>query len=1115
MYARMSLEPRASDRIVVDSIDLGTLGGVDLHTQLMRAPVAIAMWRGAEHTYVVANERYQQLVGKRELVGKTLRAAFPELVGSELFAMFDQVYRTGTPVVVHEMPVRFDRHGDGHVVDGWFAFNLDPVRDPDGSVTGLMAAAIEVTDQVLARRSTHVAEERLRLAVESADMGTWDFNPTTGELRWDARCKAIFGLAADAHVDYPMFLERLHPDDRARTDAAVQQALDPEGTGEYVVEYRVLAGDEERWVLARGRGIFEHERAVRFIGTTLDISERKRAELDLVAINRIAARLAAELDHEKLTQLVVDEATALCGARFGAYFYNVTDDKGESYMLWALSGARREEFARFGMPRNTKVFAPTFRGEGVVRADDITKDRRYGHNAPHHGMPAGHLPVKSYLAVPVYSRTGRVLGGLFFGHPEAGRFSARHEQLIAAVAAHAGIAFDNAQLYRAEQQAQAATRARVRQSQMAADVAIAFSEGGDLRAALQRCCQAAVDHLDAAFARIWTVAPDGAHLELQASAGMYTHIDGGHRLVPIGSFKIGLIAAERTPHLTNDVQHDPRVGDREWARREGLVSFAGYPLVVADRLVGVFALFARQRLSDVDVLPTLQSVANVISVGIERQRAEATAQLERARIRTMFAQAPAGIALLTGPKHFFESANAGYIELVGGREVLGKTVREAFPELASTGIYEILDRVYERGEPFVANELPIPLVRKGAPETVYVNFVYQPLPDAWGRTEAILVHAVEVTEMVRARQAIRDSEERYRFASNAVPNQVWTALPDGGLDWVNARVLEYFGKPAERLVGEGWADYVHPDDLPQAIERWRASLATGEPYQAEFRLLAADGSWHWHIARAEALRDERSAVVKWFGSNVDIHDRKEAERERERLIRALERSNQELDQFAYVASHDLKAPLRGIGNLSQWIEEDLGAAASDEAKGHLRLLRGRVMRMEALIDGILTYSRAARARDKVEPVDVGALVREVLELINPPATAKIEIVRPLPTAVLAERVQLQQIFLNLVGNALKHARRQDPVVQIGATDDGAAWHFTVADNGPGIAPEFHERIWGIFQTLEARDKVEGAGIGLAVVKKIIEWRGGRAWVDSRPGEGATFHVTWPKQQGNA
>jgi len=188
----------------------------------------------------------------------------------------------------------------------------------------------------------------------------------------------------------------------------------------------------------RREALHEQERAAE------ELREEART---LETLNRVGQTLAAELDLEKTVQAVTDAATELSGAEFGAFFYNVTNDAGEAYVLYTLCGAPREAFARFGMPRNTAVFAPTFAGEGVVRVDDITKDPRYGRSAPHYGMPKGHLPVRSYLAASVVSRTGEVIGGLFFGHSRPGVFTERSERLVVAIAAQAAVAIDNARLY--------------------------------------------------------------------------------------------------------------------------------------------------------------------------------------------------------------------------------------------------------------------------------------------------------------------------------------------------------------------------------------------------------------------------------------------------------------------------------------------------------------------------------------------------------------------------------------------------------------------------------------------------------------------------------------------
>ncbi|MBP6832593.1 MAG: PAS domain S-box protein [Deltaproteobacteria bacterium] len=229
----------------------------------------------------------------------------------------------------------------------------------------------------------------------------------------------------------------------------------------------------------------------------------------------------------------------------------------------------------------------------------------------------------------------------------------------------------------------------------------------------------------------------------------------------------------------------------------------------------------------------------------------------------------------------------------------------------------------------------------------------------------------------------------------------------------------------------------------------------------------------------------------------------------EGLIAALERSNADLDGFAHVASHDLKAPLRGIAALSEWIEEDLGEHITDAARAHLSMLRRRVRRLEDLIEGILSYSRAGRTGREVSEVDVGALLTEAIELLAPPSSAAITVDPGMPVLRTA-RVPLQQVFMNLISNALKHAG-PEAAVRVGGREAGAFWEFSVSDNGGGIAPAYHERIWAIFQTLKPRDQVEGTGIGLSVVRKIVASMGGRAWVESAEGEGACFRFTWPRE----
>lgn len=223
----------------------------------------------------------------------------------------------------------------------------------------------------------------------------------------------------------------------------------------------------------------------------------------------------------------------------------------------------------------------------------------------------------------------------------------------------------------------------------------------------------------------------------------------------------------------------------------------------------------------------------------------------------------------------------------------------------------------------------------------------------------------------------------------------------------------------------------------------------------------------------------------------------------------LERSNRELDQFAYVASHDLRAPLRAIDNLAAWIAEDAGALLPAPSREHLQKLQERIQRMENLLDDLLAYSRADRLHGQPTLVDSRALVQSVVQLFAPASTFQI-VLPPTMPHFLTVRVPLETVFRNLIGNAIKHHQRPDGTIIIGAMDGEQQVTFTVSDDGPGIDPEFHERIFGMFQTLRPRDQVEGSGIGLAIVKKIVESLGGKIAVESTGGQGATFRFTWPK-----
>lgn len=251
--------------------------------------------------------------------------------------------------------------------------------------------------------------------------------------------------------------------------------------------------------------------------------------------------------------------------------------------------------------------------------------------------------------------------------------------------------------------------------------------------------------------------------------------------------------------------------------------------------------------------------------------------------------------------------------------------------------------------------------------------------------------------------------------------------------------------------------------------------------------------------------DEIGSLYDGFNSMLEQIEKRQKE---------LERSNRDLDQFAYVASHDLKAPLRAISTLAGWLEEDLGERLSNDEREQLRLMSGRVKRMDALVEGILQYSRVSRLEGQYERVELGVLVHEILDDLGPVEGLEIRCQESWPTLEV-RRLRLKQVLANLITNAVKYhdKKGRGGRVEISGrlTGDGGI-ELEVADDGPGIAPEHHQKIFQIFQTLQPRDKVESTGLGLALVAKLIEDEGGRIWLDSELGKGCRFHVVWPPRR---
>jgi PAS domain S-box-containing protein len=479
-------------------------------------------------------------------------------------------------------------------------------------------------------------------------------------------------------------------------------------------------------------------------------------------------------------------------------------------------------------------------------------------------------------------------------------------------------------------------------------------------------------------------------------------------------------------------------------------------------------------------------------------------------------------------------------------QVLGTFLNQLFPHLKQFRFTERLEQIFQGGPPtifssqlhnfFIPASLPqgrwriqqttvtaIPALEE---DGFYALISTQDVTDSTFRVQEyrqLRDRAVEAKETAQAAQL-----ETEKYATKLI--LAMDAAQMGSWDWdlstnkieatIHFKRIFDFGE-FDEITYDNWIERVHPDDVEQVKTLLQKSIKTQKNYDVQYRIIWTDGSLHWVSALGRGYDDARGLPTRMVGMVVDISDRKQAEiqlKEHATALRALNtnltqtthllaKRNQELDRFVYVVSHDLKAPLRAISNLSEWIEDDLEGQLSEENQQQMKLLRNRVYRLDGLIDGLLAYSRVGRTEIVSQKVDVGELLDEIVDSLMVPDAFTIKVRSPMPT-LFTKRLLLSQVFSNLISNAIKHHDRPDGRIEIWATKKRNYYEFAVADDGPGIASEYHEKIFVIFQTLKSRDTQENTGIGLSIVKKIIETENGEIILDSQLGKGAIFRFTW-------
>ena len=469
-------------------------------------------------------------------------------------------------------------------------------------------------------------------------------------------------------------------------------------------------------------------------------------------------------------------------------------------------------------------------------------------------------------------------------------------------------------------------------------------------------------------------------------------------------------------------------------------------------------------------------------------------------------------------------------------DVVGQKILDIFPALIDTDIPETYAGV-------VKSKMLVDLgeVFYGDRRVERSTFVVKAFPLA---EDCMGVSFENITERKKAEVTRSDQAGQLKILFDQAAVGMGRVSLAGEWLQVNQRLCDLLGYSMPELLGKNYRTLTHPEDLEisrsayeELIARKRSQVSyekrylthTGDVLWADVTVSSFRGETFGGESGSRSAEDSGSQNSTYFIVTVqDITERKQAisalKHQKNDLLVAnmmltntmsqLEQRNSELDQFAYVTSHDLKAPLRAIANLASWIEEDLGDRLPAENKEQFDLLKNRVMRMEGFINGLLEYSRIGRTHQSSEIIDVADLLADIIDSLSPSAQFSIEIISPMPV-LKTKRIPLTQVFSNLIGNAIKHHHREDGRVEISAIEHDDSYEFLVTDDGPGIDPAYHDKIFTIFQTLRSRDELESTGIGLSLVKKAVKAEGGETSVSSEEGKGATFSFTWPKDPGTS
>ena len=1017
--------------------------------------------------------------------------------------------------------------------------------DPEARLLQAVAERLwPAYDNAQLLRLTRETAERLQLAQTAAKSVFWDWNVKTGQTTYSPGYFDLFGNPdVPAALPYDAWLALIHPDDRSGLKDAIECALG--GTGEYEREFRVVWPEgSTHWLVARGRVSFDTTgQPEQVVTVNWDATQRKQAA---EALRRSTQQFAATFE-----QAAVGIAHVGLDGTFLAVNQRLADMLG--YTREELAGRKSQEIT---YPDDLAVGLAEYEALKRSQAPSYSLEKRYIHKdgrsvwinltvalvrdsggAPVHAISviqditerhrmeqelreSREAVAQQFAEIEALYSTAPV--GLAFidtglrfvrinqkmaemnGWPAAEHLGRTIQEILPEFCPQMGIplqqAIDSGQPI-LEMEIEGVTRAHGGQKRTwlvnhfplqdqqgrvlgVNSVVQDITELREQRQRLEQNESQLLMALDASKLGLWSRDLQSDQVTLSERAASILGLEPG--LIPSDAWRQLLHPEDRLCAIC--IEKAALAGKDEFA--------AEYRLIRPDgTLIWISSPGKMMRDYHGEPLRMIGVIQDITGRKLHEQALKDREEQLRAMVDSM-----TQLAWIAHPDGQIFWYNRRWYEYTGTtpEQMAGWGWQSVHDPDVLPSVMEVWNKARRDGETF---EMEFPLRGHDGAMRWFLTRV-APVRDAHGRVERWFGTNTDVDTLRRAQSDLRDSEQHFRELAETVPDIVWSSTADGSVDYFNSQWYRFTGQTPETSLGTGWMAALHPEDLERCVELWTRAMASGKHYTVELRLRRHNGAFCWYLGRGRAMLDDAGKIRKWFGSYTEVDEQKRIEAE-------LRRSNEDLRQFAYAASHDLQEPLRMVSIYTDLLGRQYRGQLDAQADQFIEYAVEGATRMNRLLRGLLEYTQTGDQTTPALLVKTEFAMQQAIEMLDIAIQDSGAVITydALPQVRMPE-TQLLQLFQNLIGNGIKYRGQQPPQVHVSAARRGHFWCFSVQDNGIGIPPEYADQIFGVFKRLH-KTAYPGTGIGLAICKRVVERAGGRIWVESNPGMGATFYFTLP------